>query len=50
MRLNIKIFKNVITMKAISIRKIYCVFAKIEFIIIIIKNSLIRDFEIQKNR
>ena len=45
MRLNIENFKNVITTKAISIKKIYCAFVKIKFIITIKKN-LIRDFEI----
>ena len=45
MRLNIKIFKNVIITKMISIKKIYYIFVKIKFIITI-KNSLIRDFDI----
>ena len=45
MRLNIEIFENVIITKTISIKKIYCVFAEIKFIIII-KSSLIRDFDI----
>ena len=45
MKLNIKTFKNVITTKTTSTKKIYYAFAKIEFIIII-KNSLIRDFDI----
>ena len=45
MKLNIKTFKNIITMKMILTKKIYCAFAKIKFIIII-KGFLIRDFDI----
>ena len=45
MKLNIKTFKNVITMKITLIKKIYYIFAKIKFIIII-KSFLIRDFDI----
>ena len=49
MRLNIKIFKNVITIKTISIKKIYCAFVKIK-LITTLKIKLIRDLDILKNR
>ena len=49
MRLNIEIFKNVITTKTISIKDIYYIFAEIKFITTI-KSFLIRDFDILKNR
>ena len=45
MKLNIKTFKDVIITKTISIKKIYCVFAEIEFMIMIKKN-LIYDLDI----
>ena len=45
MKLNIKIFKNIIMMKTILIKKIYCAFAEIK-LIIMIKKKLIRDFDI----
>ena len=45
MKLNIKIFKSVIMTKMISIKKVYCAFIEIEFVIII-ENSLIRDLDI----
>ena len=45
MRLNIKTFENIITMKTILIKEICYAFARFEFIIMI-KNSLIRDLDI----
>ena len=45
MKLNIKIFENMIITKTISIKKIYYAFARFEFIITI-RNFLIRDFDI----
>ena len=45
MRLNIKIFENMIITKAISIKKIYCAFVKFK-LIMMIKRFLIRDFDI----
>ena len=45
MKLKIKTSENIITMKTISIKKVYCAFIEIKFIITI-KNFLIRDFDI----
>ena len=45
MKLNIKIFEDVITTKTTLIKKIYYAFIKIKFVITI-KSFLIRDFDI----